>query len=134
MVGAAAGITFKTMVTKGIGRGVFSNEAGLGSAAIAHAATSETKPVKQGIYGVLEVFLDTIVICTLTALVLLISGVDLPFGGVGASGFGAYHGKWSFDTFTHYKAVMVKADWLDLPMRYPPNLDRNLGLLRLISK
>jgi len=59
---------------------------------------------------------------------------SMPFGGVGASGFGAYHGKWSFDTFTHYKAVMVKADWLDLPMRYPPNLDRNLGLLRLISK
>ncbi len=59
---------------------------------------------------------------------------SMPFGGVGASGFGAYHGKWSFDTFTHYKAVMVKADWLDLPMRYPPDLDRNLGLLRLISK
>lgn len=59
---------------------------------------------------------------------------SLPFGGVGASGFGAYHGKLSFDTFTHYKGVMVKANWLDLPMRYPPNLNRSLGLLRLISK
>ncbi|OQA83366.1 MAG: Aldehyde dehydrogenase [Lentisphaerae bacterium ADurb.Bin242] len=59
---------------------------------------------------------------------------SMPFGGVGASGFGAYHGKWSFDTFTHYKGIMLKADWLDLPMRYPPNLNRNLGLLRLISK
>lgn len=58
----------------------------------------------------------------------------MPFGGVGASGFGAYHGKWSFDTFTHYKGIMVKANWIDLPMRYPPNLNRSLGLLRLISK
>ena len=84
-IGGAIGISFRTMVTKGIGRGVFSNEAGLGSAAIAHAATSEKNPVKQGIYGVLEVFIDTIVICTLTALVLLISGVDMPYGGAGGA-------------------------------------------------
>ena len=59
---------------KGIARGIFSNEAGLGSAPIAHAATSEKNPVKQGLYGIFEVFMDTIVICTLTSLVVLCSG------------------------------------------------------------
>ena len=70
--GGAVGIAFKTIVQKGVARGVFSNEAGLGSAPIAHAATSETDPVKQGLYGIFEVFMDTIVICTLTALVVLL--------------------------------------------------------------
>lgn len=74
-VGGAVGITIKTAVTKGVGRGVFSNEAGLGSAPIAHAASSEKNPVKQGLYGIFEVFMDTIVICTLTSLVVLCSGV-----------------------------------------------------------
>ena len=63
--------------------GVFSNEAVLGSAPIAHAATSETDPVKQGLYGIFEVFMDTIVICTLTALTLLCgveAGVDISWG------------------------------------------------------
>ena len=45
---------------------------------------------------------------------------SMPFGGVGASGMGAYHGKWGFDTFSHLKPVMKKACWLDLPMRYQP--------------
>ena len=54
--------------------GLFSNESGLGSAPIAHAATSEKNPVKQGLYGIFEVFMDTIVICTLTSLVVLCSG------------------------------------------------------------
>ena len=70
-----------TTIQKGVGRGVFSNEAGLGSAPIAHAATSETDPVRQGLYGIFEVFMDTIVICTLTALTLL-CGVE---AGVGIS-------------------------------------------------
>ena len=70
--GGAVGVAFKTVVQKGVARGVFSNEAGLGSAPIAHAATSETNPVKQGVYGIFEVFMDTIVICTLTALVVLL--------------------------------------------------------------
>ena len=68
---------------EGVGRGVFSNEAGLGSAPIAHAATSETDPVRQGLYGIFEVFMDTIVICTLTALTVLCgaeSGVAIPWG------------------------------------------------------
>ncbi len=74
VTGGAAGITVKLAMTKGVGRGVFSNEAGLGSAPIAHAATSERNPVRQGLYGIFEVFMDTIVICTLTSLVVLCSG------------------------------------------------------------
>ncbi len=82
-LGGAFGITIMTTIQKGVGRGVFSNEAGLGSAPMAHAATSETDPVKQGLYGIFEVFMDTIVICTLTALTLLCgveAGVDIAWG------------------------------------------------------
>ena len=74
VTGGAAGMSIKLAMTKGVGRGVFSNEAGLGSAPIAHAATSEKNPVRQGLYGIFEVFMDTIVICTLTSLVVLCSG------------------------------------------------------------
>ena len=70
-LGGAFGITIMTTIQKGVGRGVFSNEAGLGSAPMAHAATSERNPVMQGMYGIFEVFMDTIVICTLTALTVL---------------------------------------------------------------
>jgi AGCS family alanine or glycine:cation symporter len=82
-LGGAFGITIMTAMQKGIGRGVFSNEAGLGSAPMAHASSSETNPVMQGMYGIFEVFMDTIVICTLTALVLLCgvhSGVEVQWG------------------------------------------------------
>jgi len=82
-LGGAFGITIMTTIQKGVGRGVFSNEAGLGSAPMAHAATSEPDPVKQGIYGVFEVFMDTIVICTLTAFVVLMgscAGVPIAWG------------------------------------------------------
>ncbi len=82
-LGGAFGITILTTIQKGVGRGVFSNEAGLGSAPIAHAASSETDPVKQGLYGIFEVFMDTIVICTLTALTVLCgveSGVPIAWG------------------------------------------------------
>lgn len=76
--------SFIMVITWGVKRGVFSNEAGLGSAPIAHATTSERDPVKQGLYGVFEVFLDTIVICTLTGLTLLCAakgaGIDLNYG------------------------------------------------------
>ncbi len=81
------------VVMWGVKRGVFSNEAGLGSAPIAHATTSETDPVKQGLYGVFEVFMDTIVICTLTGLALLCAakgaGLDLNFGHQGDTGLNA---------------------------------------------
>ena len=75
-LGGAFGITLMTTIQKGVGRGVFSNEAGLGSAPMAHAASSERDPVKQGLYGIFEVFMDTIVICTLTAMTLLCGAGD----------------------------------------------------------
>lgn len=65
---------------KGISRGIFSNEAGLGSGSIAHACADTDEPVKQGLFGIFEVFVDTIVICTMTALVILCSGVDIAYG------------------------------------------------------
>ena len=74
VAGGAVGATIMTTIQKGVARGVFSNEAGLGSAPIAHASTSERDPVKQGLYGIFEVFMDTIVICTLTSLVVLSTG------------------------------------------------------------
>lgn len=82
-LGGAFGITIMSTIQKGVGRGIFSNEAGLGSAPMAHAATSEKDPVKQGLFGIFEVFMDTIVICTLTALTLLCgykSGVGITWG------------------------------------------------------
>jgi aldehyde dehydrogenase (NAD+) len=58
---------------------------------------------------------------------------DLPFGGVGNSGVGAYHGKFSFDTFTHYKAVCNKVTWPDVPLRYPPYIGK-LGIVKQVMK
>ena len=78
--GAAAGIVLKETIVWGLRRSAFSNEAGLGSAAIAHAAADTKGPVQQGLYGIFEVFADTIVICTLTALTIICSGVEIPFG------------------------------------------------------
>ena len=78
--GAAAGIALKQTIVWGLRRSAFSNEAGLGSAAIAHAAADTKGPVQQGMYGIFEVFADTIVICTLTALTIICSGVEIPFG------------------------------------------------------
>lgn len=52
--------------------------------------------------------------------VIHIANKDLPFGGVGSSGIGAYHGKLSFDLFSHHKSVLKKANWIDIPLRYPP--------------
>lgn len=73
--GAMAGWAVKAGVTRGIARGVFSNEAGLGSAPMAHSAAQVDHPVRQGFYGLFEVFVDTIIICTLTASTILVSGV-----------------------------------------------------------
>jgi acyl-CoA reductase-like NAD-dependent aldehyde dehydrogenase len=55
---------------------------------------------------------------------------DLPFGGVGASGMGAYHGKTSFDTFTHFKSVLIKPTWLDPSIFFPPYTSRFIRLVR----
>ncbi|MBR7136611.1 MAG: sodium:alanine symporter family protein [Clostridia bacterium] len=75
--GGLAGVGISTAIKKGVGRGIFSNEAGLGSAPIAHAAADVDHPVKQGLYGIFEVFADTIIICTLTAMVVLLgNGIE----------------------------------------------------------
>ena len=69
--GGILGYTFAQVITKGMARGVFSNEAGLGSSVIAHSASETREPVKQGLWGVFEVFFDTFIICTLTSLTFL---------------------------------------------------------------
>lgn len=74
--GGICGYAFATVIKKGMARGVFSNEAGLGSSVIAHSASETREPVKQGLWGVFEVFFDTFIICTLTALMMLTS-VDI---------------------------------------------------------
>lgn len=84
---------------KGVSRGIFSNEAGLGTGSIAHACADTRKPVKQGFFGIFEVFADTIVICTLTALVILCSGIPVGYGqAAGAEltilGFTSTYGDW----------------------------------------
>ncbi len=98
MTGGIVG-SFFTSMKKGVSRGIFSNEAGLGTGSIAHACADTEDPVKQGMFGIFEVFMDTIVICTMTALVILLSGVDIQFGkDAGAeltiSGFTAVYGNW----------------------------------------
>ena len=80
VLGAGSGILLRQAVVWGLRRSAFSNEAGLGSASIAHAAAECEGPVQQGLYGIFEVFMDTLVICTLTALTIIISGVDISFG------------------------------------------------------
>lgn len=80
VVGGAAGVGISAAIKRGVSRGVFSNEAGLGSAPIAHAAADTDSAVRQGCFGVFEVFADTIVICTLTALAVLMSGTPIEYG------------------------------------------------------
>ena len=82
--GAIFGVAIMKAMQNGFARGVFSNEAGLGSAPIAHAASSSEEPCEQAIWGVFEVFIDTIVICTITALAVILSGVLNTTGGLDA--------------------------------------------------
>lgn len=98
VTGGVVGSFFLSM-KKGVSRGIFSNEAGLGTGSIAHACADTKKPVKQGFFGIFEVFTDTIVICTLTALVILCSGTPVGYGeAAGAeltiSGFTSTYGNW----------------------------------------
>lgn len=98
VTGGAVGSLFMSM-KKGVSRGIFSNEAGLGTGSIAHACADTRKPVKQGMFGIFEVFTDTIVICTLTALVILCSQVPVGYGqAAGAEltiqGFISVYGNW----------------------------------------
>lgn len=92
--------SFFTSMKKGVARGIFSNEAGLGTGSIAHACADTREPVKQGLFGIFEVFADTIIICTLTALVILCSGTAVHYGSAAGaeltiSGFTATYGSWA---------------------------------------
>ena len=79
VTGGALGSAYQALRV-GCSRGVFTNEAGMGTASIAHASAEVSHPAEQGLMGIMEVFLDTILICTLTALVILVSGVAIPYG------------------------------------------------------
>ena len=98
VTGGVVGSLFLSL-QKGVSRGIFSNEAGLGTGSIAHACADTQKPVKQGLFGIFEVFADTIVICTLTALVILCSGVPVNYGSAAGAeltilGFTSTYGNW----------------------------------------
>ena len=98
VTGGVVGSFFLSM-KNGVSRGIFSNEAGLGTGSIAHACADTKKPVKQGMFGIFEVFMDTIVICTMTAMTILLSGVDITFGKTAGaeltiSGFTSVYGNW----------------------------------------
>ena len=81
--GGAGGVALSQIITQGCKRGVFSNEAGLGSSVMVHSNSNVVEPVKQGLWGIFEVFADTMVVCTMTALVVLTSGViDLETGKI----------------------------------------------------
>ena len=98
VTGGVIGSMFVSM-KKGVSRGIFSNEAGLGTGSIAHAAADTSDPVKQGFFGIFEVFMDTIVICTMTALVILCSGIPITYGAAAGAeltiqGFTSTYGNW----------------------------------------
>lgn len=98
VTGGVIGTMFTSM-TKGVSRGIFSNEAGLGTGSIAHATSDTKEPVAQGFFGIFEVFIDTIIICTLTATTILVSGTPITYGqAAGAeltiSGFATTYGSW----------------------------------------
>lgn len=98
VTGGVLGSAFASLRV-GVARGVFTNEAGMGTAGIAHGAAEVKHPAEQGLMGIMEVFLDTIVICTMTALVILCCGMDIPYGtdtGVRLTtgAFAATYGSW----------------------------------------
>ena len=98
VTGGAVGSFFLSM-QKGVSRGIFSNEAGLGTGSIAHATADVGDPVDQGVFGIFEVFADTIIICTLTALTILCSGTPVAYGAAAGaeltiSGFTSVYGSW----------------------------------------
>ena len=99
VTGGAVG-SFFVCVKKGVSRGIFSNEAGLGTGSIAHAASDVEDPIRQGYFGIFEVFADTIVICSMTAFVILIGGENIAYGvAAGAEltigGFTSVYGSWA---------------------------------------
>ena len=98
VTGGAVGTMFLSM-KNGVSRGIFSNEAGLGTGSIAHAAADTNDPVSQGYFGIFEVFTDTIIICTMTAMVILCSGISVEYGSTAGAeltinGFTSTYGNW----------------------------------------
>ena len=98
----------------GMSRGVFTNEAGMGTAAIAHASAASVTPAQQGLMGMIEVFLDTVVICTLTALVILCSDISIAFGtdpGIKLTldAFSSVYGNWCRIALTVLSCVFAFA-------------------------
>ncbi len=98
VTGGILGSAF-TALRIGASRGVFTNEAGMGTASIAHASANVNHPAEQGLMGIIEVFIDTIVICTITALAILCSGVEIPYGedvgiALTSHAFSAVYGRW----------------------------------------
>lgn len=91
-VGALAGISMREAMRFGVARGLYSNEAGEGSAAVLHSAAEVDHPVRQGLYGIVEVFIDTIIICSTTGFVVLVTGVNEYHGAaptLAATAFGS---------------------------------------------
>lgn len=85
MLGGFLGYGIASAMRYGFARGIFSNEAGMGSASIAHATANTKEPVEQGLWGVFEVFVDTFIVCTLTALLILTSGQTVTASSKGAA-------------------------------------------------
>lgn len=103
VTGGAVGSVFISLRI-GSSKGVFTNEAGMGTASIAHAGADVSHPCQQGLMGIMEVFIDTIVICTLTALVILTSGITIPYGY-------EYGPAVTIEAFT-----AVCGDWVSIPL------------------
>lgn len=113
VTGGVVGSLFLTL-RMGISRGIFTNEAGMGTASIAHASADVQHPIEQGLMGIMEVFLDTILICTLTALVILCSGVQIQFGtdsgiALTLNAFAAVLGNWSRGALTVLACIFAFA-------------------------
>ncbi len=103
VTGGVIGSMF-VVIRTGASRGVFTNEAGMGTASIAHAGADVSHPCQQGLMGIMEVFIDTIIICTLTALVILTSGIPIPYGF-------EYGPRVTIDAFT-----AICGEWICIPL------------------
>ncbi len=99
VTGGAVGSIYTTVIT-GAQKGIFSNEAGLGTSGLAHAMVKKASPKTQGLFGMFEVFVDTLLICTLTALTILLSGVIIDYNSVASSELVSYALSFTYGTFS----------------------------------
>lgn len=113
---ATCGLISSMLLTLRVGasRGVFTNEAGMGTASIVHAAAEVDHPVEQGLMGIIEVFVDTLLICTMTALVILSSDVEIPYGNdpgitLTLDAFSSVLGEWSRFVITGLTCILAFA-------------------------